>query len=76
MQRGVLITNSLRLVIVSLVIYILLTFFVIPYSYAGIFEVNTRNIYNLTILLYSFFISLFVNVILFKSDKKRKWFFE
>jgi len=76
MERGDLISNSLKFFIISLITYIILIFFVIPFSYAGNINVSTTNLYNLTVLLYSFFISFFVNAILFKAGKKRKWFFE
>ena len=76
MERGNLVSNSLKFVIVSLITYLILVFFVIPFSYAGNIDVGTTNLYNLTVLLYSFFVSFFVNAILFKAGKKRKWFFE
>ncbi|MBS3146529.1 hypothetical protein J4471_02420 [Candidatus Woesearchaeota archaeon] len=76
MQRGDTVSGPLQFMIIGIIIYIILIFFVIPFSYAGTFKVDMGNFYNLTVLLYSFFISLFVNVILFGSNKKRKWFFE
>ena len=76
MSRGDLISSTLRFTIVSVVVYVILVFFVIPISYSNTPDLSTSNMYNLTVLLYSIFISVFINSILFRAGKGRKWFFE
>ena len=66
---------GIRRVIITAIMYIIMIFFVLPYFSIGKTFLNPFSIFSLVVLVYSYFVSVFVDAIV-KGGNNKRWFFE